>query len=309
MQVENIVIKKVIKRLINAEDYRIEVINLINAEFLDFCIKFFKEIVNAKLENKNIDKSWYLKHFLNENLPKEEIAINSGLNMKTISNMYNSTKKEIVIEASTKHFEELYSIIEELINIEKEIDIQLTIKFNKVSVELNVSESLIVINTLAVKRAAIRGSLWSSIGKRVEKPLMLTLCKLFNVSDKYYKTNFKKDKSKKVDREVDFYLISPDNEQYRCEVKLMGKGNPESADAVYPRNTNIFIADKLSDQNKAQLDKNNIFWIELREKNGWRKFEKILEKLQIPHKNPPENIENYLDKILNNILNLKSQLS
>jgi len=205
MQIEKIVIKKIIKKLLNSQDYRIEVINLINAEFLDFCIKFFKEIVNAKLENKDINKDWYLKYFLNKNLPKEKIAINSGLNMKTIENMYNTTKKEIVINASTKHFEELYSIIEELVTIEKEIDIQLTIKFNKISIELNVSESLIVINTLAVKRAAIRGSLWSTVGKRVEKPLMLTLCKLFDVNEKYYQIYFKKNKTKKVDREVDFF--------------------------------------------------------------------------------------------------------
>jgi len=31
--------------------------------------------------------------------------------------------------------------------------------------------------------------------------------------------------------EIDFYPIS-NGQNYKCEVKLMGKGNPESADAV-----------------------------------------------------------------------------
>ncbi len=33
----------------------------------------------------------------------------------------------------------------------------------------------------------------------------------------------------------------------------MGKGNPESADAVIARESDIFIADTLSDQNEEQL--------------------------------------------------------
>ncbi len=296
---EKIVIKRIILRLLRGKDYRIEIVNIINANFLEFCIDFFKKITEAKIENKDLDINWYKKYFLNKNLPKDEIAINSGLNMKTIGNMYNTTKKEIVIDASNKHLDELYQIIEELTQVEKELEIKLTIKFNQVSIELSVSESLIVINTLAVKRAAIRGGLYSSVGKRVEKPLMLTLCRLFGVDEKYYEIKFKQDKTKDFDREVDFYLIS-NGKKYKCEVKLMGKGNPESADAVFPRGSNIFIADKLSDQNKAQLDSAGILWIELRSKNGWRKFANILETLNIPHTKQP--LWNKLNEIIEQIV-------
>ena len=54
-------------------------------------------------------------------------------------------------------------------------------------------------------------------------------------------------------REVDFYLIN-DDKFYRCEVKLMGKGNPESADAIFARESSIFVADKLSDLNFKGLE-------------------------------------------------------
>jgi hypothetical protein len=33
--------------------------------------------------------------------------------------------------------------------------------------------------------------------------------------------------------------------EYLCEVKLTGKGNPESADVIIARDSNIFVADTL----------------------------------------------------------------
>src|SRR3989344_3629533 len=100
MTITEQVAKNIIKKLLRGKDYRIEVVTLINAEFLQFAIDFFKKIVDAKLKNKNITVDWYKKEFLNPNLPARDIAINSGLNKKTIHNMFNSSTKEIVINAS-----------------------------------------------------------------------------------------------------------------------------------------------------------------------------------------------------------------
>jgi len=203
--------------------------------------------------------------------------------MKTISNMFNSTKKEVVIDAAEENYESLYSSIKELVDYEKEVELTLTIKLGNVSVELNESETLIVVNTLAVKRAAIRGGLWSTAGKQVEKPLMLTLCKLYSVPEKNYKAILKSKKlNETFQREVDFYLIK-DKEQYKCEVKLMGKGNPESADAVIARTSKVFIADKLSETNIAQLNSLNVEWVEMRREEGFKRFKTVLENLNIPH--------------------------
>ena len=54
MTITKQVTKSIIKRLINGEDYRIEIIYLINIQFLQFSIEFFKKIVSAKLNNKKI---------------------------------------------------------------------------------------------------------------------------------------------------------------------------------------------------------------------------------------------------------------
>ncbi len=290
------VIKNIIKRLIKGQDYRIEIVALINAEFLQFAIDFFKKVIEAKLQNENVTIDWYKKVFLNPKLSADEIAIHSGLNKKTITNMFNSATKEIVIDASNEHYDILYQSITSLIEHESEIDLTLTIKFRGVSVELNINESLIVINTLAVKRSALRGGLWSTAGKRVEKYLMATLCKVCNVPPQH----FDQSQIPESMREVDFYLIN-EGKFYRCEVKLMGKGNPESADAIFARESNVFVADKLSDLNKQQAEMLNVHWVELRNKNGYKRFGNVLEALNIPHSFSEFDLDSRLDTILSDL--------
>jgi len=302
MTITEQVAKNIIKKLLKGEDYRIEVVTLINAEFLQFAVDFFKKVVDAKLKSKNITVDWYKKEFLNPALPAKDIAINSGLNKKTIHNMFNSSTKEIVIDASNKHYDALYETIKNLVETEHDLELTLTIKFKGVSVDLNVSESLIVINTLAVKRAELRGGLWSTAGKRVEKPLMQSLCKLYGVSNKNYAVKIKGKVIKEVDfeREIDFYLVEG-KKQHKCEVKLMGRGNPESADAVIARGSKVFIADKLSETNKKQLNSRKVEWVELRSDGGFKRFETVLNHLKIPYEKLPENIDKKLEVVFKEI--------
>ena len=293
MPLTDSIVQNIVQKLIKSQDYRIGIIGLINVDFLAFAIDFFKQVIEAKLDNQDVTIDWYKKTFLDPKLTSTNIAIHSGLNKKTITNMYRSASKEIVIDASHQHYDILCESISSLVESEPDIDLKLTIKLRGVSVDLNISESLLVINVLAVKRAALRGGLWSSAGKRVEKPLMLTLCHLFDVPSEY----FKQENAPSSVREVDFFLSYKEH-WYRCEVKLMGKGNPESADAIFARKSHVFIADQLSDLNKQQAEKENIHWVELRAENGYMKFEKILTELEIPHTKYIENIDSKLHAVL-----------
>lgn len=295
MTLTGVVIKNIIRKLLAGEDYRAEVVALIDAEFLQYVIEFFRRVVDAKLRNESVTTDWYKEELLNANLPKEDIAIHSGLNMKTISNMYNSATKQVVLDASLEHYEALYNAIEELTS-QNDVEITLTIKLRGVSVELNINESLIVINTIAVKRAALRGGLWSTAGKQVEKPLMMTLRALLRVPKRY----FDQRRVPSHLREVDFYLIDPSNQYHRCEVKLMGKGNPESADAVVARDSKVFVADKLSDLNK--LDSRGILWVEMRDASVIEQFAEILKKLGIPYKPFKGNLQRAINKTLDAVL-------
>lgn len=299
--------REIIKRLVKGQDYRIVTQTEINTRFLDYCIEFFKEVISAKMENQSITLDWYRKHFIeNAEQSPSDVAIYAGINKKTITNMFNSGTKEVVISASKDNYDTLVNSIEHLIEEKGNLDLQLSIKFNGVSVELNLNESLIVMNSLAVKRAAIRGGAYSSAGKNVEGPLMLTLCKLFGVDEEYYSLDIAgggKASYGDFEREIDFFLKN-DNKVYKCEVKLMGKGNPESADAFIARESNIFIADKLSETNKRQFDSLGAHWVELRSKQGFIRFEKALTAYGIPFKTPStEDIDTKLEATLDEILN------
>lgn len=298
MTLADSVIKNIIRKLLVGEDYRGEIIEWIDATFLQYAIDFFKRVVEAKLHHEDVTPDWYKAEMLKPEFPKEDIAIHAGLNIKTINNTRNSTRKEVVIEESLKHYDALYRLIQELVSSEN-MDVTLTIKFRGVSVDLNISESLIVINTLAVKRAEIRGNAWSTAGKKVERPLMRTLCALHRIPKKY----FEEVSSPKHSREVDFYLIDGRGKPRRCEVKLMGKGNPESADAVLARDSEVFIADKLSELIKKELNRREVLWVELRGAKNFKQFEQVLEKLKIPFTPFKGDLSKALDKILNRIFN------
>ena len=302
MTVTEQVVKGVIRRLLKGDDYRVEVVSILDAEFLQFAIDFFKKVVHAKMKGGNVDIDWYRRAFLDPGLPSDDMIINAGLNKKTISNMYNSASREIVINASREHYESLRRLIEDLVSGEPDTELTLTIKFQGVGVDLSVSESLVVINALAVKRAALRGGLWSAAGKRVEKPLMQTLCKLHQVPERNYKSPVKSKRGGAADfeREVDFYLTDGASD-YKCEVKLMGKGNPESADAVIARGSKVFVADKLSDTNKKQLNSLKVEWVELRHADGFKRFATVLARLGIPHRKLSGGIDDSIERIFADI--------
>jgi hypothetical protein len=301
-----LVIREVIERLLKSKDYRIVTQTEINGRFLTYCIEFFKKVVDAKINGNTITEDWYKENFvMNDSIKPVDRAIYAGINKKTITNMFNSGKKEIVVSASEDNYDTLVNSISHLISESDSIDLTLTIKFNGIGVELNLNESLVVITSLAVKRAAITGGAYSAIGKNVEGPLMLSLCKLFQVSEKNYKMNVEGGGTAsygEFEREIDFFLLN-DSDTFKCEVKLMGNGNPEVADAVIARESNVFVADKLSDTNIKQLDSLGVHWTYLRSEEGFMRFENTLQALGIPYTKPDiNNLDNLVKDILNEIL-------
>jgi hypothetical protein len=83
---------------------------------------------------------------------------------------------------------------------------------------------------------------------------------------------------------------------------MMGRGNPESADAIFARESDVFVADKLSDLNKREADRLNVKWVELRDENGYKRFGTVLEQLGIPHTEFKGNLDGHLDNILSELL-------
>lgn len=289
MTFQHQVIDNTVDKLLKGEDYREEVVNAINASFFDFTISFFKQIVSAKLDSQEISLEWYKEHFINNsNYDPAESAIYAGMNKKTITNIYGTATKNVILDVANSNFDYLAALIDELNqDATDEIGISIKLTYHDVYVELNLAESLLVINALATKKAAIRGGAWSSIGKKVEKPLVTKLCTICgvpreNMDNSIFVRNMELD----YDREVDYKLYDRNNKYIRVEVKLMGRGNPESADVIYARDTKLFIADTLSQQNKKQFDINDIPYIEMKNNNDVvGDFKKALDKLNIPYNN------------------------
>ena len=277
-----------ISRLLSGEDYRDEIVNAINSLFFDFSIRFFREIVEAKFSGHDINMRWYREHFIDaENITPDDAAVYAGLNKKTITNIYGTASREIVLNAARNNFEYLRALLSELENdANNDLAITITISYNSIRVELSLTESLLVINALATKKLQIRGGAWSSIGKKTEKPLLDELCGRAGVPEENIdRRPFRRDRNLPYDRETDYRLISREGKVYRIEVKLMGKGNPESVDATIARDSDIFIADTLSEQNCAQLQARGIEYLTLRgNSNSLEDFIKILDKLSIPHR-------------------------
>lgn len=134
---------------------------------------------------------------------------------------------------------------------------------------------------------------------------MLTLCKVYQVAEANYSVKLKgtdlEVEETEFVREIDFYLLNG-NERHKCEVKLMGKGNPESADAVIARDSRVFVADKLSDLNKTQLNSLGVSWVELRSENGYQRFAQVLDELNIPHQKFTDFADVKLEKIFSEIM-------
>ncbi len=289
MTFETDVINATVDKLLQGKDYRDEVIKAINAKFLDFTMGFFKNIVNAKMNDKRITLDWYKDNFINSsNHTADEAAIFAGLNKKTITNIYKHATKDIVLKVANDNFEYLSNLIGAMENDENtDLAVSIKINYKKDAVKLSLTESLLVINALATKKMQLRGGAWSSIGKKVEKPLIDKLCSLAGVpSANIDRSTFKKDKTKSFDREVDYKLISKNGKIYRIEVKLMGKGNPESADATIARDSDIFVADTLSTQNCNQLQSRGVDYLVLKDNNNvLANFKQILKKRNIPFTN------------------------
>ena len=52
MTLKDQVVKNIVSRVLQSKDYRIEIVNLINAEFLQFSIDFFKKVCEKTLKVK-----------------------------------------------------------------------------------------------------------------------------------------------------------------------------------------------------------------------------------------------------------------
>ena len=292
-------VKRVIRQLLlPGVSHRLEVVDFGNNRFLEAAMAFLKKVATAKAKNKTIDADWYKDVLLDENLPKNEIATNAGINMKTIVNSYGSGKMGTVIDASNISYESIKRLVGNLIEKNSDTDMTIVINTPGGSAELDINESFTVISALAAKHAALGGGLWSSIGKQGEKPLVHVLSSLYSVSPENYDLSAEASTVGVNEREVDFFLVKG-NTRYQGEVKIVGRGNPENMDGPIARHSHIVVADSLSKKNIRHLESKGIKWVKLEEDHGHHRFAKALKEFGIPHEPYKEDWQENIDEMIN----------
>lgn len=284
-------VKELLRNILTNADSN-SVLHLRNkSEFGWFCMQYFKEIAYYKVSALDLRDREPQTAFSVEDDEDDVIILNPAPSVEVAPIPEN----RVIAEVSIAYPEELPETVAVLLRSDRSaIEYRPILKRNGVGLHLSLDELLIVLDTLAAKHAEIRGGAWSGLGKRLELPLMLTLAKLYQVPSSYYAGKGLTGEN----REVDFHFLSRSGDQFFCEVKLMGKGNPESADSTIARRSNIFIAQTLSDKNKSQLTNRGHHWVELGAPEGYKRIHTVFTYLDIPCAEFTSDLDAALDEII-----------
>lgn len=279
--------------LISGGDVNPELSQYLAEQLRNVAWQIFRDAGKAKFTGGGVDAAW-LQDFIRRHVPNSgdgEIAVNRGRFLPVASDVMNygeaSVKPIAFPNMETEAVDHLHGII-------PDIGINITVKYNRVSLELTQTEGHILVGLLGEVLLYARDVITSALRKKLELPLMLTLAKLYQVPSGHYAGKGLSGEG----RDVDFHFIDSSRNRYRCEVKLMGKGNPESADAAIARDTNIFIADTLSSLNKRQLTQRGRHWVELRADEGYRKIFEVFTELGIPCVEFEGDLDQSLDTVI-----------
>lgn len=110
-----------------------------------------------------------------------------------------------------------------------------------------------------------RMSIYSRLGKQLEKALMRFYCQRLGVPESHYDDRRYVAKTHSdPEREYDFLLFSADGRRLKVEVKLITKHNANSSDQVLYRKPAFYLAWELSDSIKKELTEREIPFIELK---------------------------------------------
>jgi hypothetical protein len=283
-------LKRIVVLLLSSESHRPYLVALKTKIYIDFFSSLLDEI------GLNEDATTSFKKILIDDQPDLDNKLwYSGINHKTVGDTYGSQG----VPAKERALIEIGSNIRQIVRESRTSLKSITLEYNQGKiVTLNSEELLSLFLAISTRHASLKGGFASSFGKKVEKLFLITICKIFRVSDdNYYAYDIQDEEG--FNRETDFYFVNNDK-KFKCELKMMGKGNPEGADSLYARDTSIFIGETLSDTNKKQCEKNNVHWIELKN-SGWKRFGEVFKKLGIKAEFDPD-YEKKLDSILNSII-------
>ena len=291
--------RHVIRELLtDGGNHRLAVFQAINRTFIRYSLDFLQKATESKSQWVDSDiaeiaeSDWYVEFLRSQFTDMDEAEIIGAIPKKTIENIYSGKRKALVRSALEANIEHLIEAFEEARALHGPSEVA-TVTVD--GIEFTAAQSMLLMNSLAVKRQQINGGFWSAVGNAVEVPLLKSLCRLYEIDEQYHRGGLKKDNRHQVD-----YMLRRSGVEYRCEVKLNGRGNPESVTAAIARDPRIVLADHISEQNREKLNSADISWVDFSDNGGFFRFGIALEKFNIPHREAPDlsNLDNILDRIL-----------
>ena len=294
-------IDKIIISVLKGKDYRPYVLATINKRFVEGVYSLLKKVIEAR---KNKKEDWWVKELVeNSSISKKELLWFSGLNNKTVTNMANTTKREVCINLGKQNINSIKILIKEIEKMHDSLPyIEIKIKHNKEEIILSEQESIMLLNTISSMKLTVQGGAWSEVGKKVEKKLLFVIFELLGIPSKNYILVFDEMKRKGFvkNREIDGIIMSEDNKKIiQIEFKLLGIGNPEIGDEALAREVNLFLVDRMTTMMIEEGKKKGVNIIELRDPKALSKIAEYLKREGFKVKSPPDIKE--LDKIIPNI--------
>ena len=289
---EDLALATLVHELIAPSDTDCPIDRHLHKDLRQIAWEVYRDAAREKFSGKKTDSNW-LNQFIIRHTPSAKDPRAQSISVPLLIGLLDDSPHAIDQYATDSQSGQTDRFASGYMDI-PDIGMELTLKYNGVGITLTQSEAHIFVGLLGDVLVHARHFFVQELGKRLELPLMLTLAKLYSVPISNYSAKGKTGQS----REVDFHFIDRDGIAHYCEVKLMGKGNPESADSAIARDSNIFIADTLSAANKEQLTRRRTQWVELRQGDGFRKLFRILRLLNIPC----APFTGHLDATLNRII-------
>lgn len=121
MRLSNDGIHHVVRCLIlDGENHRQAIFEEINRAFVKQAITFFSTVAEAKLRGEDVGagSEWYQRELVQSGaVKKDDAAIHAGLPMKTINNIYETTRREVVINTGIRNYETLQRTINEFVAV------------------------------------------------------------------------------------------------------------------------------------------------------------------------------------------------
>ena len=294
-KLDNDSIRYIIKCLLtDGSDYRTVIFRDINRQFIRHVSRFLDEAAAAKVRGEELGlQNWYTEGLLPTTKGTNDVGIVGGVPKKTVFNIRGKATRRDVLEFSIDNLDHLSQTLTEL-TAAHHPGFKLRISHDD-RVEFDTEESILIINSLAVKRQQISAGMWGAVGFAVERPLMAALCELYQVDRHYYRGGADSDGKFQVD-----FMLMKAGAEYRCEVKLNGRGNPESVTQAISRDARLLVADWISDQNRQKLTGSQIHWVCLSDHNSHQQFGKALKSFGIDFVKPDDL--STLDSILLRLL-------